>query len=590
MKMLEPEFLESDEVAHELQIRSMTSEDHRKNTKNLRARIVSEMSGEESLPKWVDSEPYTEFNVCNEKFTQMNMGVKKCLEDRDLLAIRLYRTRMLHVQGRLNRLATHKDDFDGFQNLMSRVNEYVKKLDEFPGHDQTPLREDEGATGGTMTQLLSPPTPQFNNIFTPSNTPVNTSNKSEKLDNVRRLEEKRRKQERESIVDLARQTQELRKLFESKTNANENDEEIECVDDWESKNNEEANQNLLTLNALRQEIEQLKKKIEDCNADQNKSPPQGPMPKKSEFDQAQPNILQNAPHTTQSFSNNNTLNEMYRNQIYFPQDFYRKPWPEDLTFCGSSDKRTAFRFIKEVRSYAMATRMSDDRLFENVYHFLRKQARDWYSTVCDSIYTWRSFQEAFLKRYSDIESDTTLRRKIMERKQGEDESFKDFVDELRNLFACRQSNDYTKHSMMDVIKDNMHPSLKLLCATTIPFMNNLDELVEYVGEVDAQRRACMKDTKIFVGQVSNSQNSQPSLNNYNPKNFYNQKFKKDFVKNESKNDTFPNDKVTCFNCGIFGHRFRMCRKPKTMFCEWCGKKNVQTKYCPECKSKNAKRS
>lgn len=582
--MLEPELLDEDEISHELFIRSILMTDRRKDTANLRARIKKELSGEESSPKWHDLlVPSEEFNICKDKFSDMITGVKKCLEDRDTFAIRINYARMLHVQGRLNRLATYHGDFDGFQDLISSVNEYVKKLRDFPNVDQTLPDNDHGAVGGIRSQSLSPPTPEIMNIFSPTKTPVSTSTATH-LDSVRVQEEKRRRQERESIVDLARQTQELRKLFESKRNANEKNDTVECVDDWKSKNDEEANQNLLTLNALRQEIERLRKQIEDCNVKKNESTPQGPAI-------AHPNFTSSIPLSAQPIPPNYHSNEMYRNQVYFPQDLSRKYWPEDLTFCGSSDKRTAFRFIKEVRSYALATRMSDDRLFESVYHFLKGQARDWYSTVCESIYTWRSFQEAFLKRYSDIESDTTLRRKIMERKQGEYESFKDFVDAVRNLFACRQSNEYTNQSMMDVIKDNMHPNLKLLCAATIPFMKNLEELVEFVGEVDAQRRACMKDTKIFLGQVSDSQEtSQPPSHKYSPKNFYNEKFKKEFSNDKSKNDTFPNDKVTCFNCGIFGHRFRMCRKPKTLFCEWCGKKNVQTKSCPECKPKNVRRS
>lgn len=74
-------------------------------------------------------------------------------------------------------------------------------------------------------------------------------------------------------------------------------------------------------------------------------------------------------------------------------------------------------------------------------HFLKGQARDWYSTVCDIIFNWKDFQEAFLKRYCDIESDFILRKKILDRKQRNDESFKDFVDDLMNLFACRESTN-----------------------------------------------------------------------------------------------------------------------------------------------------
>lgn len=178
---------------------------------------------------------------------------------------------------------------------------------------------------------------------------------------------------------------------------------------------------------------------------------------------------------------------------------------------------------------------------------------------------------------------------------------------------------------MDIIKDNMHPNLKLLCASILPFQNDLDQLISYVGEVDAQRRACLHaGVKTFVSDSDQRQNENhynSNSPNYNPKYFpkrpdhsYNEssnyppkfflkrsdpsqeKFSKpNFKSNEhgtskpKSNDTFPRNDVTCFNCGKFGHRFRTCQRPKTEFCEWCGRKNVTTNKCPDCKPKNGKR-
>ncbi|KAK3926376.1 Gag polyprotein [Frankliniella fusca] len=43
-------------------------------------------------------------------------------------------------------------------------------------------------------------------------------------------------------------------------------------------------------------------------------------------------------------------------------------------------------------------------------------------------------------------------------------------------------------------------------------------------------------------------------------------------------------KLSCWNCGVVGHRFSACKKEKSgMFCYRCGRRDVSTVNCPRCK-------
>lgn len=177
--------------------------------------------------------------------------------------------------------------------------------------------------------------------------------------------------------------------------------------------------------------------------------------------------------------------------------------------------------------------------------------------------SWDILRHEMLTQFRGSESEVSIWCKLVNRRQGERESFDKFFSAILDLHD-RIPVPLSDVQIIDILKHNVKLDIQRCLVTysttnLADFVNKCREteilflhsnFPRRVSEVEAEKNEMAGEIEAFVRRPS------------------------------AKNSSSVN--LKCWNCGNVGHDWKVCEDPLTIFCYWCGLKNFKCKQCPNC--------
>lgn len=250
-------------------------------------------------------------------------------------------------------------------------------------------------------------------------------------------------------------------------------------------------------------------------------------------------------------------------------------------------------FLARIRSYMYSERISEPVVLSYMNTLLRKSALDWWLDIQNTICDLDSFERAFRMEFlpENYQQDAML--ELASYRQTEDMSLRDYLNEFQN--KARQCRPYPDDAtLVSTLKKNM----------TIEYQRML---ISSRVNTYAQAKSLLRE---YENKISVSK-STPSTRTYSKSSYgANKKANVSAVESSSIDDdddvempptefelcivTMTDEKGNqvqrqlnkCFNCGELGHRWRNCQAKRTIFCMYCGQKDVTVRTCTKERCQN----
>lgn len=206
-------------------------------------------------------------------------------------------------------------------------------------------------------------------------------------------------------------------------------------------------------------------------------------------------------------------------------------------------------------------------VLKSFHHLLSGPALDWFwdHRRFNNVSRWRDLKAALISQFHRFDSDFDIHRKILDRRQQNQETFDDFYNAVIRLRNQLRS-PISERDIVSIMKGNLKsPMAQLL------FPVQSISLAQFAKEC---RRA------------ENLLNNHRSFSNRFPPRSVHELDYEDVVAEEtSEVDAFNTNvrKLICWNCKKEGHTFMECVEEKrNLFCYKCGLENTVTPKCPVC--------
>lgn len=262
------------------------------------------------------------------------------------------------------------------------------------------------------------------------------------------------------------------------------------------------------------------------------------------------------------------FNHVHRNTFVAPHKW-------NVHFTGSNQKESVNSFLEKVEMLRVARGASKAELFTSACDLFQGPAWTWFINVKNKVETWddlvKKLREDFLPYYYEDD----LWSEINNRTQSPDERIVIYISAMQSLFN-RLTNPPDELTRVNKIRRNLLPyyisSLALKKPQTIDELTDLCKLLE--ESQTWSERYKHPPSKSFGLLEPDLSCASSSLNSNVPRGI-------------SKNSNIATvSAMKCWNCDRVGHSYSNCRKPRTIFCYGCGKKNVTKPACAGCRSKN----
>ncbi|XP_058607613.1 activity-regulated cytoskeleton-associated protein-like [Onychostoma macrolepis] len=140
---------------------------------------------------------------------------------------------------------------------------------------------------------------------------------------------------------------------------------------------------------------------------------------------------------------------------------YNPPVKLDFPSFSNTFDDDPILFIKQCEEYFAVRPLSDDEIFASLTAVLKGTAKDWWMAERRGVSNWKHFKERFLHSFLSEDYKDVAARKLLERKQGTKESFRDFAFQYRAL-CLRWRKDMSEREMVQAILRNCNPRLASL--------------------------------------------------------------------------------------------------------------------------------
>lgn len=300
-----------------------------------------------------------------------------------------------------------------------------------------------------------------------------------------------------------------------------------------------------------------------------------------------------------------------------------------LKFYGTNSGLSVNAFLEEVESLRIARNVSYEDLVRSAVDFFEGPALIWYKANRNKLTNWQSLIFALREEFEPFDYCDRLWDEIKSRTQGRDEKFGHFISVMKNYFA-RLPKEPSEEEKLRVLLNNIQPFyLKHLCLQEI---TSIDELLHYGRKLEyvkmrseqhrppPPRRSLLEPDLAYeppprssapprAYDHSSRSSAPPRAFDHSPRSSAPQRVsaaRTHYQPAEQPRPTaqsFPADpsrptEVTerpsqdrnrnrtvwiCWNCRRQGHSFRNCREKMNTFCHRCGKEDVKTKDCEQCR-------
>lgn len=273
----------------------------------------------------------------------------------------------------------------------------------------------------------------------------------------------------------------------------------------------------------------------------------------------------------------------------------------------------AISFIERLHELVESYEVAIDDVVKALPELLKDNALLWYRNNREFWAGFWDFLRDFQMQYFPPGYTLQLDDEIRRRTQGEGEVFRNYVVAISTLM--RRRGGFTVHDKLDRIYMNMHPNYKLYVRRRD--FKNLAGLMKVTEEYET----CLRERSNFRPPPSPAQALVPETayqgkhrfgrNVYNTsvlssplessvttcqsvgtqtdsqvagRNLREAPTEVNKWKIPRNLDKSSREPKLCWNCGITGHTYRYCRRPKVLRCFHCQKPGVKTTSC-NCKDK-----
>lgn len=252
-----------------------------------------------------------------------------------------------------------------------------------------------------------------------------------------------------------------------------------------------------------------------------------------------------------------------------------------LKFDGTSSVTDFLERLEEMR---VSRNVSKTELFNSISELLEGDVAVWYRFARNKIRNYDEFREYFRTSFLPRNYEERVREILKHRTQASTESVVIYVAHMENLFSKLQDRP-TQESRVNFIKNKMLPHLQMaLAGKNISTLESLIKVGREIEEASVSARE-------YQAPPINPRNSvEPGLEYHRPSS------RLTLVEShESENliDFNPPPATStsvqavahtlkCWNCGQQGHVRYNCSQPARKHCYRCGKPDVTVRTCPIC--------
>lgn len=277
----------------------------------------------------------------------------------------------------------------------------------------------------------------------------------------------------------------------------------------------------------------------------------------------------NSFQNNQSF-NNNSSNVSNSNAVYRTM-----PHKWRVKYTGDNNLLSVEFFIDQLTILKESSQgISWDHVLAVFPQFLEGEAAKWFIRYRKKLLetneplNWYTLRKSMISQFRGPETEVTVWCKLMTRKQGERESFKNYYKSIEDL-KDRISGSYDDQYMIGILRNNINSELAK--SMTTYKASSLSDFVNKCLEMDNVISRCHPFSK-RVSEVE----VEP----------WNVEVEAVYHKHSKPNNSKNFQNLKCWNCDKIGHDWKVCDEPLNIFCYWCGFKNVKCKSCPNCNSNN----
>jgi Retrotransposon gag protein len=193
----------------------------------------------------------------------------------------------------------------------------------------------------------------------------------------------------------------------------------------------------------------------------------------------------------------------------------RNPRPSPVShwkfsYSGESGPLKLSEFLPKVEMHATADHLSDRDLLDSAVFLFEGEVARWWQSARGNYTSWGQVAKDLKTNFAAPEDDLQVQRKILDRRQSQDEPFCVYVADMQNFFSSL-SFVLSEQQKLTFVKGNMLPFyIEHLALISV---NTVQELIVYCGllETTRQRLKQLQPPAQAVPLVTTNENQQPQV-------------------------------------------------------------------------------
>lgn len=239
-----------------------------------------------------------------------------------------------------------------------------------------------------------------------------------------------------------------------------------------------------------------------------------------------------------------------------------------IRFDGTAKTVDIKEFIFRVEAIKEDKKCPESVLLKNFHQLLSGEAYEWLWSFRrqNPRCRWEQLKFSLEKKFKRHESDYEIQRKIMDRRQGYNESCEAFINDII-ILRNQMKAPIPEIELVIIVKENLKDNIVQL---VYPMrIIDIDHLIE----------ECKRAERNILKRRSDYNRNRPVARVHELEYDSQENF---LVHELNSANTAPIRRI-CWNCKLPGHSFFECSSSvRNLFCYRCGTDNVITPNCPRC--------